>query len=225
MLLQPTGVNVDEIILTRLRDRLDSLASRTSAFPSDSPFSSAAERLEQLVSGIQATEEKPGVWRIYRLDEPGTPGFSAMFLATRILHTDDSEATTEQLVAWAMALPWRRDEWKVFFFEWNIDHADLIPTPPDSELTLSLQEPSGAELTAFRATDSSATRDAWQSFYSAQLSGGGWKPMREWTQSDTRSTARFENGTLAVELILQNTNDGLSGLASVIRLSGTDTPE
>ncbi|MFP6763909.1 MAG: hypothetical protein VB858_09830, partial [Planctomycetaceae bacterium] len=156
---------LDDTVLSRLRDTLNSRLSQTLSSSSNSQFGSAAEQLEQLLTGIRATEEKSGIWKIYRLDEPGTPGFSAMFLGTRLHPADSSVPATEQLITWAMAIPWRQTEWKVFFFERNINHTDLIMTPPNSVLTMSLQEPSGTELTAFRATDPATTLATWQTFY------------------------------------------------------------
>jgi hypothetical protein len=176
----------------------------------------AAAKLERLLSGISPVEEKPDAWRIYRLDEPGTPGFSAMFLGTR--PAGGTEPPTERLVTWAMAMPWRQDEWKVFFFQAAQESTGRLAIPPDAELTMSMHEPSGAELAAFRAKDDSASLAGWREFYSTTLVQAGWKPAREWTQSENRSASRFENDSHAVELILKYEAGQLSGLANVIRL-------
>lgn len=210
---------LEGIIFARMRSVLGSEQPPLPA-GSETRITKAAAKLEGLLSRIKPVEEKSGTWRIYRLDEPGTPGFSAMFLGTRLV-MENAEPSKERLVTWAMAMPWRSDEWKVFFFKAVNGSLNQTVIPSDATLTMSMHEPSGAELTAFKAKTASASLAGWREFYSRSLVEAGWKPAREWTQSDSRSAARFENGSHAVELILKYEGGQLSGLANVIRLPET----
>lgn len=218
---------LEEVVFDRLQTVLGSENLSGQLNAGESRVALAAAKLESLLTGIKPAMERPGVWRIYRLDEPGTPGFAAMFLGTRTDAKHDRDSRREWLVTWAMAMPWRDDDWKVFFFQPVDEDSASIALPPGAELTMSMQEPSGTELAAFRATDSSFSLNTWREFYSTRLTEAGWKPVREWAQSGARHTARFENGTLAVEFILKTDDDTLSGLANVIRLpeAGTSNPE
>ncbi|MDA0588197.1 MAG: hypothetical protein O2820_07270 [Planctomycetota bacterium] len=213
---------LERIVFGRLRSVLNSTQP---PLPdgTETRITKAAAKLERLLSGISPVEERPDAWRIYRLDEPGTPGFSATFLGTRPAvgpTAGMTEPRTERLVVWAMAMPWRQDEWKVFFFQAAHGSTSRFAIPPDAELTMSMREPSSAELTAFRAKAASASLSSWREFYSRSLVEAGWKPAREWTQSESRSASRFENDSHAVELNLKYEGSQLSGLANVIRLPG-----
>ena len=216
--IQGDRKKLESIVFGRLRAVLNSTQPPLPG-GTETRIAKAAAKLERLLSGISPVKEKPDAWRIYRLDEPGTPGFSAMFLGTK-LAKGSADPRAERLVTWAMAMPWRQDEWKVFFFQAAQGSTTRLAIPPDAELTMSMREPSGAELAAFRAKDDSASLAGWRAFYSRSLSEAGWKPAREWTQSEARSASRFENESHAVKLIFKYEAGQLSGLANVIRLPG-----
>jgi hypothetical protein len=214
--IQGDQKKLERVVFARLKLVLDS-PQPPLPVGSETRMTKAASKLEKLLSDISPVEEKPGAWRIYQLDEPGTAGFSAMFLGTRPAK-EQAASSQDRLVTWAMAMPWRQNEWKVFFFQAAHGSTNRLTIPPDAELAMSMREPSGAELTAFRAKVASASLAGWREFYSRTLAEAGWKPAREWTQSEARSAARFENDSHAVELIFKYEAGQLSGLANVIRL-------
>lgn len=218
LMIQGNLSKLEKIVFSRLESVLRT-GSQLGSLPRDgkSKIARAATKLEGLLTKIEPVRQEADAWQIYRLDEPGTPGFSSMFIGTRI------QKDRPRIVTWAMAMPWRDDEWKVFFFQPAAGSETSVPIPPGAELTMSMQEPSGTELAAFQATDDSSSLESWQTFYSGALGRDGWRNIRAWSKADSRSTARFENGTLAVELILRTENDTLSGLASVIRLPSRKT--
>ncbi|MBC8290778.1 MAG: hypothetical protein H8E37_10725 [Planctomycetes bacterium] len=211
LLIQGDLKKLEGIVFSRLESVLRSGTSNALPHDGESKVARAATKLEGLLTKIDPVRQQSDAWQIYRLDEPGTPGFSAMFIGTRL------QANRQRILTWAMAMPWRQKEWKVFFFQPAADSSTSVVLPPGAELTMSMQEPSGTELAAFRAMDNSSLK-SWQAFYSRSLSEDGWTMTRPWSAKQSRSTARFENGTLAVELILRSEDDTLSGLASVIRL-------
>ena len=208
---------LEKIVFSRLESVLREGRSGSLPHTGKSKVAKAATKLEGLLTKIDPVRQDANAWQIYRLDEPGTPGFSSMFIGTRL------QEDRPRIVTWAMAMPWREHEWKVFFFQPAKGGQTSVAIPPGAELTMSMQEPSGTELAAFQAVDDSASLESWQTFYSRTLGSDGWRITRDWSEQDSRSTARFENGTLAVELILRTENDTLSGLASVIRLPSRKT--
>lgn len=215
LLIEGDLKKLERIVFQRLEAVLRADPSGVLPREGDTTATKAATKLETLLTTIEPVREQPDDWGIYRLDEPGAPGFSAMFIGTR--YRQPAGASRPQIVTWAMAMPWRQAEWKVFFFRPADAVSTAILLPPGAELTMSMQEPSGTELAAFRARDKS-TLKAWQQFYSRHFAENGWATVRPWSDRDLRTTARFENDSLAIELILKSEDDTLSGLASVIRL-------
>lgn len=218
LMIQGDISKLERIVFSRLESVLRTGSpSGSLTRDGESKVAKAATKLEGLLTKIDPVRQEADAWQIYRLDEPGTPGFSSMFIGTR------TQNDRPRILTWAMAMPWRDDEWKVFFFQPAQDSKTSVAIPPGAELTMSMQEPSGTELAAFQAADDSSSLESWQTYYSRTLGRDGWRNTRDWSEQDSRSTARFENGTLAVELILRTENDTLSGLASVIRLPSRKT--
>ena len=217
LMIQGDLSKLEKIVFSRLESVLSEGQAGSLPRTGKSKVARGATKLEGLLTKIDPVRQDANAWQIYRLDEPGTPGFSSMFIGTR------RQEGRPRIVTWAMAMPWRQDDWKVFFFQPARDSQTSVAIPPGAELTMSMQEPSGTELAAFQAADASSSLEAWQTFYSRTLGRDGWRNTRDWSEQDSRSTTRFENGTLAVELILRTENDTLSGLASVIRLPSRKT--
>ena len=217
LMIQGDLSKLEKIVFSRLESVLRAGRSRSLPHSGESKVARAATKLEGLLTKIDPVRQDADAWQIYRLDEPGTPGFSSMFIGTQF------QKGRPRIVTWAMAMPWRGDEWKVFFFQPAQGSKTSVAIPSGAELTMSMQEPSGDELAAFEAVDDSASFESWQTFYTKTFGRDGWRNTRNWSEQDSRSTARFENGTLAVELILRTENDTLFGLASVIRLPSRKT--
>ena len=217
LMIQGDLSKLEQIVFSRLESVLRASSSGSLPRNGESKVARAATKLEGLLTKIDPVRKDADAWQIYRLDEPGTPGFSSMFIGTQF------QKGRLRIVTWAMAMPWRGDEWKVFFFQPAQGSKTSVAIPSGAEVTMSMQEPSGAELAAFEAVDDLASFESWQTFYTKTFGRDGWRNTRNWSEQDSRSTARFENGTLAVELILRTENDTLFGLASVIRLPSRKT--
>lgn len=173
-----------------------------------------AERL--LLGGIQWIEPisatKTG--HVYRIDELGSAGFNSTFVGGRKSSSGDL-----RIVAWALAIPYGSDDWRVFWFR-RIDakakEEGLLRLPPDAERVFSISDASGGGLTTFCRAKHRSQKTYWQAFFSNQFGPGGWPTVRKWTQSGHLSSARFENSKtdVVVEVTINNKDD--TGVVNVM---------
>ena len=214
-----------EVVLANVRRKLTAVSNqRSSTNEASSPSDAATEReLLATLKSIAPTEEQPQLWKLYRIDQPGSFVVGSLVLGVRVL----ADSATDEIVCWAMAVPNSDSAWTVFTFEKSAAPSltsSLIPLPPGAEVVLSLTDPSGGELTSFEATadgDLNALFGQWRAFFSTAFSERGWQPARDWTQSPTGWSARFERrdstGKTAIELLLmQDANGQAIGMANVL---------
>lgn len=210
------------VVLGNVRRKLAAVSGSARAW--SSPIDATTEReLLATLKGLAPTEEQAGLWKLYRIDQPGSFVVGSLVLGVRVL----SGSATDEIVCWAMAVPNSDSAWTVFTFEKSAAPTlttSNVPLPPGAEAVLTLADPSGGELASFEATsvgDANAVLVEWRAFFSNAFAERGWLTARDWTQSPTGWSARFErrdaNERAAVELLLtQDAGGHAIGMANVL---------
>lgn len=213
---------VESAVLPRLAKLIDETPASDRRIDSNIIVDKTTERMNSaervLLSGIRSIKpiqtSKHG--SIYRLDEPGSAGFSSTFVGSR-----NSEKGDTRIVAWAMAIPYGTTDWRVFWFRRISDKvraASAFPLPADTVQVFSIGDINGDGLLSFRLNPNKekTQRSDWQQFFSDRFSSGGWQPTRNWTQSAQRVAARFENPKTGVVAEITINNNDSSGVVNVM---------
>jgi hypothetical protein len=216
--------SLEEFVVPRLVKLVDSTAAR------DWPISSTdlkqddttkqmdqAERI--LLNGIRQLKPMRDTQHgsIYRIDEPGSMGFTSTFIGVR--KSPDADL---RVVAWSLSIPYRTDDWRVFFFRRipkSSDKQKSFPLPDDAERIFSIGNVDGDGLISFARKADNETNSKpsdWQQFFSSRFDSGGWQPTRKWTQSDQLTSGRFENPLTGVVVEITINKKENSGVVNVM---------
>ena len=153
-----------------------------------------------------------------RLDELVSP--VPMMAASR--QVADGSPAAWRVAALGIATPSAEGGWTVYVFrsgENGVSPAipPALPLPPDSQLTMSVQQPDGRTLTAFHGR---GKLEDWEQFFRAQRELGHWEEAGAWqTSSDRRLVVFIRKTPSPARCELQFGADGNGGLWGLITAS------
>ena len=174
--------------------------------------------------GLQRPVESTSRWRMYQLEGPVPLVVTVLDQPVTADTADRPEVgdLTSRVVSWGLAFPAVSDEdlpqdrWTLFTLTADnptvgaLTGQPVLPQPPQSRRTLSLQAETGATMLGFRGAGSVSV---WQTFYNRKLAAPAWTPATGWRQDGPVWQRSFTgpHGRLDVQLI-EEADGSLNGL-------------
>ncbi len=219
-----------DVLLSQCRETVQSDESIGNFGTDDSNRADVIQqKLGQRLNNIAPIEERPGQWRLYRLDHPMTT-----IVATRLWpdvvalegHKNRSEpgsAVRQRVVCWGLVVPYGNNHWTLYWFR---DSRPIpmpvslpeFPMPPNSRQVLSIRDQAGGVIMVFEGEE---VARAWIIFFQHSFCKYGWKVIRPWEASDAgwscRYAASFESSPAWIDVMLRH--DGESSLSGFMHVT------